>query len=170
MRGIDFISQPYETEADWTQACRIAERATSAGLGITAHAGEFSVANIEAALRVPGLTRIGHATHAATDAYLLELLGRSGVTVECSLSCNVILGATPSYEEHPIKEFVQWGIPVVLCTDDPVQICTTIGREYAIAHALGFTVTELISMTRNAFQAGFTTPARRSELLTELER
>ncbi|CAN5565513.1 hypothetical protein BH10CHL1_BH10CHL1_07370 [soil metagenome] len=97
----------------------------------------MSTANLAAALQVPGLTRIGHATHAVHDAHLLDLLAKSQVTVECPLTCNVVLGATPSYAEHPIHRFIAEGIPVVLCTDDPVQVCTTIGREYAIAHALG---------------------------------
>jgi adenosine deaminase len=168
LRGIDLLYQPYETEADWTTAYRIAERLAEVGLGVTAHAGEVSTANIAAALRVPGLTRLGHATHAADDPRLLELLAQSGVTVECCLSCNVLVGAAPSYPEHPIRRFVEHGIPVVLGTDDPVQIGTTIGREYALAHALGFSLTELLALTRNAVQAAFTTPARREELLDAL--
>jgi adenosine deaminase len=139
------------------------------GLGITAHAGEISTANIAAALRTPGLTRIGHATHAADDPRLLDLLARSGTTVECPLTCNVVLGAAPSLDDHPIRRFVECGIPVALCTDNPVQTCTTIGREYAIAHALGFSPAELLAFTRNAVQAAFTTPARRQALLEELD-
>ncbi len=167
--GIDLLYKPYDTPTEWATAYRIAERAAAAGLGITAHAGEFSTANIAAALRVPGLTRIGHAVHAASDSHLLELLAKKGVTVECCLSCNVILGAVSSYEEHPIHRFAKYGIPVALGTDDPVQINTTIGREYAVAHALGFSETELLAFTRAAVHAAFTTPARRGELLTELD-
>jgi adenosine deaminase len=166
--GIDFLYEPYDREANWAMAYRIAERASAVGLGITAHAGEVSSANIAAALRTPGLTRIGHATYAASDPYLLELLAKRGVTVECCLSCNVVLGAAPSYTEHPIRQFAAYGIPIALCTDDPVQVCTTIGREYALAHALGFSSTELLAVTRNAILAAFTTPERRDELLTEL--
>jgi adenosine deaminase len=169
LRGIDLLYQPYHTEADWTGAYRIAERAAAAGLGVTAHAGEVSTANIAAALRAPGLTRIGHATHAAADERLLELLAQSGATVECSLTCNVLLGAAASYDEHPIRRFVEYGIPVALCTDNPIQSCTTIGREYAIAHALGLAPAELLGMTRNAVRAAFTTSARRQALLEELD-
>ncbi|MBN3942808.1 MAG: hypothetical protein V7L21_36085 [Nostoc sp.] len=163
--GIDFLYKPYDTEADWTTAYQIAEQAASAGLGITAHAGEFSTANIAAALRVPGLTRIGHATHAINDPFIFDLLAKSGVTVECSLSCNVILGAVSSYSEHPVQQLVKSGIPIALCTDNPVQVCTTIGREYAVAHALGFSADELLAVTRNAIAVAFTSPQRRNELL-----
>jgi len=141
----------------------------AAGLGITAHAGEFSPANVGAALRVPGLTRIGHAVYAAHGPKLLEQLARSGVTVECNLRCNVILGAVQSYADHPIGQFVRHNIPVTLNTDHPVRVWTTIGREYAIAAALGFGPEQLLSFTRNAMQAAFVSPARRAALLEEFD-
>jgi adenosine deaminase len=169
LRGIDLLYAPYDTEAEWDVAARIAERAVAAGLGVTAHAGEFSTANIAAAARVPGLTRLGHATYAAADPRLLELLARRGITVECSLSCNVVLGSAASYTEHPIRLFAEHGIPIAICTDNPVQMGTTIGREYAIAQALGFSPSELLDVTRNAVRAAFTTPARRADLLAELD-
>jgi adenosine deaminase len=168
LRGIDLLYRPYDAEADWSVAARLAERAAEAGLGVTAHAGEFSTANIAAAARLPGLTRIGHATFAAADPRLLALLAERGVTVECSLSSNVVLGAVPSYEAHPIRRFLDAGIPVALGTDDPVQLCTTIGREYAIAASLGFTPRELLGFTQSAVRAAFTTPERRAALLAEV--
>jgi adenosine deaminase len=167
MRGIDFMTDLVQEETDWISMYRFAEQAAAAGLGITAHAGEVSTANIEAALRIPGLTRIGHGTQAARDSRLLDLLAESGVTLEVCLSCNVVLGAAPSYEEHPIRQFLEHGIAVALGSDDPVQICTTIGREYAAAHALGFSPADLLALTRTAIRAAFTTPERRDELLTE---
>jgi adenosine deaminase len=168
LAGIDLLYQPYDVEAEWEPMYRAAERAADAGLGITAHAGEFSTANIAAALRVPHVSRIGHAVYAARDPRLLDLLADSGVTVECALSCNVVLGAVPSYEEHPIHQFVEHGIPVALCADVPVQIATTIGREYALAHALGFSSADLVGFTNNAVHASFTPPARKTALLAEL--
>jgi adenosine deaminase len=166
---VDFLYSPYNIETEWTTAYHIAERLATAGLGITVHAGEVSTANLAAALQVPGVTRIGHATHAVHDARLLDLLAKSQVTVECPLTCNVIMGAAPSYAEHPIRRFVSEGIPVVLCTDDPVQVGTTIGREYAIAHALGFSAGELLAMTRQAVRVAFMAPARRDVLLSDLD-
>ncbi|MHB8645130.1 MAG: amidohydrolase family protein [Thermomicrobiales bacterium] len=165
LAGADFISSPYDREADWTPIYRWAERAAAAGLGITVHAGEFSTANLAAALRVPGVTRLGHAVYAARDPRLLDEIARRGITVECSLTCNVLLGATASYETHPIRRFMAHGIPVTLNTDDPVRVGTTIGREYAIAAALGFSRAELLACTRNAIQASFTTAERRIALL-----
>jgi adenosine deaminase len=166
--GVDLLYAPYDTEADWSIAYRVAEQVADAGLGITAHAGEFSTANIAAALRTPGLTRLGHAVYAAQDQCLLDLLGERGVTVEACLTCNVVLGAVPSYEQHPIRRLIERGIPVALGTDNPVQLCTTISREYAAAAALGLTQTDLLTLTRNAITASFATVARKQAILATL--
>ena len=107
------------------------------GLGITAHAGEFSTANIAAALRLPGIKRIGHGVHTAATEELLQLVLDSGVTVECCLTSNVVLGAVPSLGEHPIRLLVEAGVPVSLSTDDPVRLCTTIEREYEVGRGPG---------------------------------
>ena len=169
LAGIHIIPDPYDDEMDWAPVYEWAERAADAGLGIAAHAGEFCTANMAAALRTPGLTRIGHAVYATRDPRLLELLARSGATVECSLTCNVVLGATESYEAHPIRRFVAAGIPLTLSTDDPVRVATTIGREYAIAAALGFGADDLSGFTRNAVRASFAPDARRAAIMAALD-
>ena len=76
LAGIDFIPDPYDSEADWTEAAVWAERAAKAGLGITVHAGEFSTANISAALQLPGISRIGHGVYATATDKLLQRVVR----------------------------------------------------------------------------------------------
>jgi adenosine deaminase len=168
LAGIDFLPDPYDTEADWRDTYQWAERAAEVGLGITAHAGEFSRANVAAAVDTPGLTRIGHGNFAADDKRLLEKIARHGITIECCMTSNVVLGAVASYRDHPIRVFIAYGIPVTLNTDDPVRTCTTIGREYEVAASIGFSAAELIVFTRNAIKAAFISDARRITLLAEL--
>jgi adenosine deaminase len=168
LAGVDLLYRPYDVEVDWTPAHKIAAGLADAGLGITAHAGEFSAANIEAALETPGLTRLGHAVHAACEPKLLDLIAARGATIECCLTCNVLLGAVPSYEEHPIRRFLEHGIPVALGTDNPVQLGTNIGREYAVASALGFTEADLLALTTNAIRAAFAPAALRAELVADV--
>lgn len=168
LAGIDLIPVPFDTEADWVTVDHWVAQASEAGLGITVHAGEFSPANIAAALRLPGIRRLGHAVYAATSPHLLDAVAKSGVTVECALTCNVVLGAVTSYKAHPIRRMVSCGIPVALATDDPVRVHTTIGREYAVASELGFTPADLLAFTRNAIEAAFVSESRRIRLLEEL--
>ena len=169
LAGIDFVPDPYDSEADWTEARGLAERAAEAGLGITVHVGEFSTANIEASLRLPGVSRLGHAVYAAKSPGLIERVLEAGVTVECCLTSNVVLGAVPSLDEHPIVAMVEAGVPVTLASDDPVRTCTSIGREYRLAARLGFGTDELLGMTRQGVRASFTSPERKASLLRSLD-
>ncbi|MDE0445466.1 MAG: hypothetical protein OXH96_02260 [Spirochaetaceae bacterium] len=164
LAGLNILPVPYDQPADWSVVHRWAKRALDAGLGIAAHAGEFGPLHLAEALDVPGLTRIGHALAATTDLRLLDRIAARGVTVECALSSNVVLGAVEGYEDHPIRRFVERGVPVAICTDDPVRACTTIGREYAIAAKLGFSAAELRGFTCAAVRASFCRPAERDRL------
>ena len=165
LAGLNLLPVPYDQPADWSVVHGWAERAREAGLGIAAHAGEFGALHLAEALEVPGLTRIGHAVGAGSDPRLLDRIAARGVTIECALSSNVVLGAVASYECHPLRRFVERGIPVAICTDDPVRACTTIGREYAISAKLGFSPAELRGFTRAAVRASFCDPAERYRLL-----
>ncbi|MEU0486520.1 hypothetical protein ABZ260_46070 [Streptosporangium sp. NPDC006013] len=169
LAGIDLLYQPYHVEADWKQAYALAERFAAVGLGITAHAGEFSTANIAAAARTPGLTRIGHGVHAAADPALMGLLADRKITLECCLTCNRLLGAIDEYPEHPLRRLLDHGVRVVLGTDNPVQVGTTIGKEYEAAAALGCDLDDLLRFTRTALEVGFTTEPRRRRMLAEFD-
>jgi adenosine deaminase len=169
LAGLNILPTPYDQPTDWAVVHGWAERARDAGLGIAAHAGEFGPMHLVEALEVPGLTRIGHALAAAADPYLLDRIADRGVTIECALTSNVVLGAVDSYEQHPIHRFVERGIPVAICTDDPVRACTTIGREYAIAAKLEVSSAQLLECTRAAIRASFCSPEERDRLLRIVE-
>ena len=165
LAGLNILPAPYDRPADWSVVHGWAERARDAGLGITAHAGEFGTLHLAEALEVPGLTRIGHAIGAASDDRLLDRIAEREVTIECPPSCNVVIGAVESYESHPIRRFVERGIPVTICTDDPVKAGTSIGREYAIVAELGFSIAELLACTQAAVAASFCDDETRGRLL-----
>ena len=134
-----------------------------------AYAGEFSTANLEAALQLPGLQRIGHGVHAVASPRLVDRILEGGVTLESCLTSNLVLGAVPSLVEHPIIELVDAAVSVTLATDDPVRLCTSLSREYGLAGSLGFDSADLLEMTRQAVVASFTSPERRNELLGLVE-
>lgn len=170
LAGMDFLYAPYHEEASWTERYRRAERIAGAGLGITAHAGELSPANIAAAARMPGLTRIGHGIHAATDPALMDLLIERGITLEVAPTCNDFFGVLPRLPDHPLLTLVRAGVRVTLATDNPVQLSTDIGQEYALAESIGLTYSQLADVTRNAIEASFTTPERKAALLEDVAR
>ena len=168
LAGLNILPVPYDQPADWSVVYGWSERARDAGLGITAHAGEFGTLHLAGAMEVPGLTRLGHAVGAGSDPRLLDRIEQRGITVECPLSSNVVVGAVASYGAHPIRRFVERGVKVAICTDDPVRACTTIGREYAVAAELGLSTADLLACTRASIEASFCDWTAREQLLRTL--
>ncbi len=164
LAGVDFLPDPYVEEADWTRAHEWEAEFSAAGLGITAHVGEMSLANVESALDTPGLTRLGHGIQVARDERFLNQVIERRMTLECCLSSNALYGAVPSLEAHPLRELHEAGAAVTLNTDDPVRVLTSIGREYALALELGLSLEDLETITAQALEASFTTEDRRTRV------
>lgn len=161
LAGVDFHPDPYVTAADWTTAHRWAGVLSDAGLGITAHAGDFSLANFAPALDTPGLTRLNDAVAAARDNASIKRLARSGTTIECTITGSALLGSVRCAESHPFLELHRAGVKVSLGSDNPLRMTTSIAEEYARAAALGASVADLACFGRNAIAAAFTSERRR---------
>lgn len=110
------------------------ELARKMNLGLTVHAGEATgPERIWEAIDSLHPHRIGHGTSAGRDPELLRRLAADGTVVECCLTSNIHTGAISRYEDHPLPKFLDAGISVALCTDNPTVSSTTLRREYEIA-------------------------------------
>ena len=49
---------------------------------------------------------------------MVQFIKDRNLRLNITPASNIMLGAVKSYEEHPIKKFVQAGIRVSICTDD----------------------------------------------------
>ncbi len=129
--------------------------ARSAGLRLTAHAGETSNAqNVWDALAL-NVDRIGHGIRSIDDPALLAELRARGLPLEISLSSNVRTGAVSSLSAHPAKRLHDAGVALILNTDDPAFFGATLAAEFAHAASLGFSEGELDQLRRNAFRFAF---------------
>lgn len=164
LSGVDLHPRPYVEAADWTHAWRWAAELEAAGLGITAHAGDFGTDNLAMALDTPGLRRVSDAVRSHRDAVLRHRIVARGVVVECTISGSAILGAVPSACQHPALSLSDAGVRVVLGSDDPVRMGTSIAGEYDAARGLGASEATLAKWGRDAIEAAFTTPDRRRAL------
>jgi adenosine deaminase/aminodeoxyfutalosine deaminase len=144
--------------------------AANHGLHLTAHAGETtSPESIWGALNL-GAERIGHGLTAAQDPELLEELAQRQVPVEICLTSNVLTGACPRLEDHPVRQYFDQGLMLTLNTDDPAMFRTSLCREYAITQkTFGFTEEHLRELARNSFEASFLPAERKVELLDRFD-
>jgi adenosine deaminase len=99
-------------------------------LGLTAHAGEDAAVDyVWQAVDVLGATRIGHGCAAAGDPELLRRLARDRVLVECCVTSNYDTGAVRRGQPHPVHAFLEAGVPVAICSDNPTVSRTSQQKE-----------------------------------------
>ena len=103
-------------------------------LGLTAHAGEDGPPGyIWEAIDQLGCQRIGHGCSAVQDRVLLQRLARDKILVECCISSNRHTGAVKKGLPHPIRAFLEHGVPISICCDNSTVSKTNQSLECAIA-------------------------------------
>lgn len=141
-------------------------------LGITIHAGEAAgPESVRDAVERLGARRIGHGVRAIHDPPVVTLLRDRGVVLETCPVSNVLTGAVPSLDEHPLPDFLRAGVAATINTDDPSWFGTTLNRECALAlTVLGLSFTELRQAVLNAAQGAFLPAGERNSLSAALAR
>ncbi len=154
--------------ADFTYAF---DMAREAGLGLTAHAGEWrGPEEVAAALDHLRVSRIGHGVRASEDAALVERLAEEGVVLEVCPGSNVTLGVFESLKQHPIAALRAAGVRVTVSTDDPPFFQTDMNREYAdLARAFGWDSADFAALNKTAARAAFCDETTRARVMTKLE-
>jgi adenosine deaminase len=150
----------------WSYDC-----AREAGLGLTAHAGEWGGPDtIRDALSL-GVTRIGHGIRAAEDAGLLRELAARQVTLEVCPGSNIALGLYPGWRQHPIGQLFHRGVKVTVSTDDPPFFATTMTREWdRLADAFDWDAGVFATLNKTALEAAFCDAETRAHIAKQLEK
>jgi adenosine deaminase len=140
--------------------------ARSAGLGLTCHAAEAAPGHAAVdAVRLFGVTRIGHGAHIAADEQALQHMADEGIFIEVCPSSNLYTGAIPSLHVHPAPIFRRAGIRVVLGDDNPRQTGSLLSDERRVlSDELGFDATALAQLAEDSVRAGFMEESTRASL------
>jgi adenosine deaminase len=138
-------------------------------MACTCHAGEGDGAeSVRQAIHVCGADRIGHATRLIEDQSLLEYVNDRRIALEICLTSNVQTRAAASYEAHPLRQYYDLGLNVVLNTDNRLMSGVTLTDEYQhAAEQLGFGFDELATMALNGFSSAFLPQQDRQRLLDQ---
>jgi adenosine deaminase len=110
-------------------------RARREGLLCVAHAGEMcSGLDAGEAVFELAVDRIGHGVglSANRDAYRRVLANR--IPVESCPTSSVKTGACPDLRQHPVRGWVQDGLPVTISTDDAALFRTELTLEFLALH------------------------------------
>ena len=144
--------------------------AREAGLGLTAHAGEFAGAqSVADALDYLRVSRIGHGVRAAEDEALVDRLVAERIVLEVCPGSNLALGVYEDAADHPLGRLWDAGVRVTLNSDDPPFFHTDLTAEYAFAaREKRFERADLLEVSRIAIEAAFVDEATRARLLAKL--
>ncbi|MBB5343435.1 adenosine deaminase [Tunturibacter empetritectus] len=145
--------------------------AKTAGLRLTAHAGEtIGPESIWAAINI-GAERVGHALSAQHDAELLEVLAERQIPLELNVTSNIRTGCCKSFDEHPVKHYFETGLMVTINSDDPPMFGSNLLEEYVLVQSrFEFSLEQMRELAANAVEASFLPPERKLELLRQVEQ
>jgi adenosine deaminase len=146
--------------------------AREAGLGLTAHAGEWGgAAMVRNTLdQLPGISRIGHGVQTIDDLALCDRLIENNITLEVCPGSNVALGVVSSWALHPIEKLRARGVKVTVSTDDPPFFHTSMTNEYdRLAHHFGWNNEIFREVEQNALEAAFCSAETRAIIAKRLQ-
>lgn len=146
-------------------------RATASCLPITVHAGEgYGAASLRQAIEVAHAGRIGHGTRLEEDALLMDYVRDHAIPLEICLTSNVQTRVAPTYADHPVKRYFDYGIKVSLCTDNRLMSGVTLTDEFRYARdELGFSGDELAQVARTGFESAYVDSGEKTALLDSFD-
>ena len=144
-------------------------RRTYSGIQLSLHGGEVDSPGQDVRRTLTlGATRIGHGVNLITDPDTMLLMQDRKYLVEINLISNRLLEYVPDLDRHPFPEYLRFGIPVCLNTDDPGVWDSGITDEYftAVTH-FNLTWGEIVQMGRDSLQYSFAEQPVKSRMLKE---
>lgn len=177
LAGDEAINQPETLAPSFTAAFREC-------LPITIHAGEGEAAdNIWQAAYHLHADRIGHGLSLADHPELAARFRNRGIALElCPTSNREVIGfndpditASASYPKYPLRTFINLGLPLTLCTDNPGISRTTLADEYLTAARMsestgGLSHWETLALIKQGFTHSFLPAAERETLLKQIDQ
>jgi adenosine deaminase len=131
----------------------------------TLHAGEAAGADSVRSAISYGAKRIGHGINSIHDEQLMKYLADEKIPLEICPKSNLDTKTIKSFDELPIKEFLNRGIMVTINTDDMTVSNTNLKNEYKIMTKIGLTDKQMRQIAINSINAAFINEAEKKELL-----
>lgn len=139
-------------------------------LNVTVHAGEsWGPESIHQALFYCNAHRIGHGITLERDPNLMQYFVNHQIPLEICPTSNVQTHVVDSYEAHPVKKYVDAGIPVTINTDNRLFSRTTVTDELWLVHQrCDIDARHLREIALNGFRYGFLPWDEKQTLLKEV--
>ena len=112
-----------------------------------------------------GANRIGHGVRIREDEEVLKLVKERQIPLELCPTSNYLTQAVASFEDYPLKKYMEFGIKVTINTDDPAIEGTHIADEFKLLEKyIGLTKEDELVILNNSIDAAFTSFEVKDEL------
>jgi adenosine deaminase CECR1 len=144
-------------------------RRTYSGIPLSIHGGEVDRPGNEVRRTLTlGATRIGHGVNLISDPDTMLLMQNRKYLVEINLISNKLLEYVPDLSKHPFPEYLRFGIPVCLNTDDAGVWDSNITDEYFTAvTTFNLSWSEIVTMGRDSLLYSFAEPPVKERMVKE---
>jgi adenosine deaminase len=142
------------------------DMAKESGVHLTLHAGEGCCPEqVRAAIDL-GAERIGHGVYLHKDPATEKQVAHDRIPLEvCPTSNLQISGIMESYADHPLKRYLDLGIPITLNTDNRLMSNIDLTHEYeVVAKAFSLTDEEIHAIALHGVEAAFASEEIKVEL------
>ena len=153
--GLDFNEAPFPPEPYGP----LFARARKAGLNVTAHAGETGPADfVRRSIDSLGVRRIDHGYHVVDDEDLMKRCRDEGILFTVCPSTSAV--TSPWHDlaapDHAIRRMKDFGLKVMINSDDPPMFFTDLGGEYEkAAGPLGFSPADIRTSILTAIEGAW---------------
>ncbi|MCX6611839.1 MAG: adenosine deaminase [Acidobacteria bacterium] len=147
-------------------------RRRTGNIPLSIHAGEKDSPGPEVRnTLLLGATRIGHGVNLIDDPDTMLLMRHNRYLVEINLISNRLLDYVPNLIEHPFPEYLRFGIPVCLNTDDRGSWDSNMTDEYMHAVKLfRLSWDEVKTLGRNSLSYSFAQAELKQSMLASYEK
>lgn len=152
-------------------------------VNLSLHAGELSPklatpldlkSHITQAVRLAKAQRIGHGidiSYEENARQLLEQMARDSIAIEINLSSNDFI-LSVNKDAHPISLYQHYHVPIVISTDDPGILRSTLSEEYVKLARLypQFKYSDIKQIVFNSIKYSFLPSARKDRIFAKMQR
>lgn len=149
--GIDVVGD--EAKFSKTKLVPIFKQWNRCGKMTRAHVGESgSSDNIAVAIKDLGVTNVAHGIKIIEDPELMKFAADTNVTFDMAITSNKLTGVWDTNYKHPGVTMLDNDLRCTIGSDDPIQCCTTLRKEYDIALWCGYSEMHLRAMRTTSIE------------------
>ena len=148
------------------------QKAKEAGFKLVAHAGEEAdFTYIYEALDMLSISRIDHGVQSIQSPELMQRLKDQQMPLTVCPNSNIEFKVFDSYQEHNIKDLLDYGLNVSVNSDDPAYFKGYINQNFInLYENLSLSEDDIVTLVKNSFRSAFIDESLKQDYLARVEQ